>query len=154
MNQTLECSALRVDRGGRRILHDINFRMALDECVSLVGPNGSGKTTLIRALLGLLVPAAGRVRWGGVDVRRIAPRQRARWAAYVPQRLDASPALTVTDVVATGRFAHSSGLRPLSPADQAAVAAAMGACGVSPLAEQSFDTLSGGERQKIGRAHV
>lgn len=145
----LECAGVCVDRGGRRILHDVSLRLAPHECVSLVGPNGSGKTTLLKTLLGLMTPTVGHVRLGGREMHQMTPRRRARWAAYVPQRLDANPALAVADVVATGRFPHGHALRPLSAADHCAVERAMDACGVTALAERAFDTLSGGERQKV-----
>ncbi len=145
----LECAGVSVERGGRRILHDVNLRLVPHECVSLVGPNGSGKTTLVRTLLGLVPPTVGHVRLDGEDTHRIAPHRRARWAAYVPQRLDASPVLTVVDVVTTGRFPHGHPLRPLSAADQSAVGRAMDTCGVTALADRAFNTLSGGERQKV-----
>ncbi len=36
--------------------------------VGLLGPNGAGKSTMIKALLGFLAPAAGRMRVLGLDV--------------------------------------------------------------------------------------
>ena len=148
-NAVLECAGVSVERGGRRILHDINLRLAPHECVSLVGPNGSGKTTLVRTLLGLGRPTVGHVRLDGEDTYRIAARRRARWAAYVPQRLDANPMLTVAEVVATGRFPHGHSLRPLLTTDRSVVTRVMEVCGVTALADRVFSTLSGGERQKV-----
>jgi len=144
----LSCEHLSVRRGPRLAVQDSTLTLRAGECVSIVGPNGSGKTTLLLALLGLLPPAAGTVRLDGRRLDQLTARQRGRFAAYVPQVLDRAPAFTVYDVVAGGRYPHVAAHRPLSAADHAAVRGALELCGLTPLAERSFDTLSGGERQK------
>jgi iron complex transport system ATP-binding protein len=144
----LECVALRVDRGAREVLHDVSFSISSGECVSLIGPNGSGKTTLMLAMLGLLPPAAGRVRLDGVRMHRLSARKRGRFASYVPQVVDRIPAFTVYDVVAGGRFPHVSPLQPLTDADRAAIDAALAQSGLSGLASRRINAVSAGERQK------
>jgi ABC-2 type transport system ATP-binding protein len=52
--------------------------------VGLLGPNGAGKSTLIKALLGLIVPAAGTVRVHGLDVGQSPAAIRAR-VGYMPE---------------------------------------------------------------------
>lgn len=44
----------------------------------LIGPNGSGKSTLLKAIAGAHFPTAGTIRFGGQDITRWAPYQRAR----------------------------------------------------------------------------
>ena len=51
--------------GGREVLHDVRFTIRPGEFVGLIGSNGAGKTTLLRVILGLLPPAAGKVRVNG-----------------------------------------------------------------------------------------
>lgn len=144
----LVCAHLHLRRGGRDVVQDVNFTLAGDECASLVGPNGSGKTSLLLALLGLLPPTSGTVRLDGVDVGRLAPRARARYAAYVPQSLERVPAFRVAEVVAGGRYAHAGAWRPLAARDHAVIDQALARCGLTSCADQPFDTVSGGERQK------
>lgn len=144
----LECRDLDVRRGGRRIVAGVNLQLSAGNCVSIVGPNGSGKTTLMLALLGLLKPAAGYVRFNGRDWRQLSARERGRLVAYVPQVLGPAPAFRVAEIVAGGRFPHVPTVRRLSAADQAAVQSALDRCGLAALADRRFDTLSGGERQK------
>jgi peptide/nickel transport system ATP-binding protein len=56
--------------GGRSVvaLDDVSIAVARGETLGLVGPSGSGKSTLARILLRLVVPDAGRIDFGGVDL--------------------------------------------------------------------------------------
>lgn len=144
----LAATGLVVRRGGRTVLDGVSLTIAAGDCVSIVGPNGSGKTTLLLTLLGLLAPAEGTVCLNGGDLRRLATRARGRFAGYVPQLQEAAPAFRVYDVVAGGRYPYTAGLGRLTPADRAAIGRALDRCGLGPLADRRFDTLSGGERQK------
>ncbi|MCI0431071.1 MAG: hypothetical protein L0210_11075 [Rhodospirillales bacterium] len=49
-----------------------------------VAPGRRGKTTLARLLVGVLRPQLGQVRLDGVQVTRLAPRDRAKAIGYVP----------------------------------------------------------------------
>ena len=40
------------------------------ESIAVIGPNGAGKSTLLKCLVGLVRPAAGRVRWFGEATTR------------------------------------------------------------------------------------
>ena len=53
----LELRDLRVEIGGRTLIHDLSLFLTEGERIGIVGPNGSGKTTLLKTLLGELKPA-------------------------------------------------------------------------------------------------
>ena len=144
----LACVGLSVRRAGRLVVYDVSLALRSNECLSLVGPNGSGKTTLMLALLGLLPPASGTVALDGQSIQQYSARARGRFAAYVPQNLEQTPALRVYDVVAGGRFPHVGAVQPLAATDHAAIRDALARCGLAELAERPFNALSGGERQK------
>lgn len=59
--------------GGLVAVNQVNFQVARDEIVALIGPNGSGKTTLLRCILGILKPDSGKVRFKGEDITRHRP---------------------------------------------------------------------------------
>ena len=61
---------VRLDRGGRTVLHDIALVVPRGGVTAVLGPSGSGKSTLLAALTGELVPAAGRVEIFGEPVPR------------------------------------------------------------------------------------
>jgi heme exporter protein A len=52
-------------RGGRRLFADLDLDVGPGEAVVVSGPNGSGKSSLLRALAGLLPPAAGTIERPG-----------------------------------------------------------------------------------------
>ena len=145
----LTCRQLAVQRGPRRVLHDISLEIGPADCLTLIGPNGSGKTTLMLALLGLLPPVAGSVRVGTRALRSLPARTRGRLLSYVPQVVERLPGFRVYDVIAAGRFPHVPPLQALHGEDLDAVQAALDACGLGPLAERPINALSGGERQKV-----
>ena len=76
----LTCSAVRVVRGRRSVLRDVELALRAGELVQLAGANGSGKTSLLRVLAGTARERAGRVD-------RCAP------CAYVPEKVGLAPSL-------------------------------------------------------------
>lgn len=55
-------------------IHEISFSINKGETIALVGENGSGKSTLIRLLAGLYTPNIGSVTIGGLDSKKIHPK--------------------------------------------------------------------------------
>lgn len=71
--------------GSHPVLRGVTLQIRPGERVALVGPSGSGKSTVAQLLLRFHDPDAGRVTWGGVDVRRFRPRDLRRLFGVVPQ---------------------------------------------------------------------
>ena len=63
----LSGQGLTLDRGGRRVLADLDFVATSGEALVVTGPNGAGKSTLLRLIAGLLRPVAGRLVLDGGD---------------------------------------------------------------------------------------
>jgi len=63
-------TGLRLERGGRPVLRDINLDVPTGSVLAILGPSGSGKSTLLSALTGELAPAAGHVEVLGQAVPR------------------------------------------------------------------------------------
>ena len=144
-------SNLRVSYGGINAVKGIDFAVGAGELVTLIGANGAGKTTTLRALTGLVRPAAGRVRYNGADITALPSHQLVRRGiALVPEGRGVFAQLTVDENLAMGAYARS---------DEAAISADRDRVFTlfPRLAErrrQTAGTLSGGEQQMlaIGRA--
>lgn len=67
----LEARDLEATRGDRTLFSGVGFSLAPGGLLRVTGANGRGKTTLLRALCGLLLPAAGEVRWKGQNIRAL-----------------------------------------------------------------------------------
>jgi iron complex transport system ATP-binding protein len=114
---------------------------------ALIGPNGAGKTSALRALAGL-VPFEGEVRIGDQDARRLGRRALARLVAFVPQKPETPPELTVAEYVLLGRTPHISYLGGEGRSDREAAARALGRLDLEELAQRRLGSLSGGELQR------
>lgn len=68
---TLQADQLACARGNTPLFAGLDFEIRPGEALWLTGPNGSGKTSLLRLLCGLAEPAAGTVRWHGINVRQL-----------------------------------------------------------------------------------
>ena len=80
--------------GDFRAVDDVTFSVARGEIFGLLGPNGAGKSTTFRMLCGLLPPTSGEARVLGIDLRRSAPRARAR-IGYMSQKFSLYGVLNV-----------------------------------------------------------
>ena len=132
----------------RPAVDDVSLDAAPGAVTAVVGPNGSGKSTLVRALLGLAPVAHGRITLGGLEVKGLGARERARVVAVVPQREEPAFPLTVHEFVALGRHAHQSPWGT-SAGDEATVARALARAGAETLAARDIGELSGGEWQRV-----
>jgi ABC-type uncharacterized transport system ATPase subunit len=74
----LEVRNLRKAFGGVRAINRVDLRLLSGELRCIIGPNGAGKSTLFKVLMGMILPDAGTVQFGGVDITHAQPYQRAR----------------------------------------------------------------------------
>ena len=134
---------------GTQIVSGVSLTVGAGEMVGIVGPNGSGKSTLLRAIYRALRPAAGAVRVDGADVWRLSARESAQRTAVVVQESGSDFTLKVADVVAMGRNPHKRPLDRDTAEDHQICVRALARTGVTALAGRDFDTLSGGEKQRV-----
>ncbi len=131
----------------RRAVDEVNLRIDRDEIYGLVGPSGAGKTTLIRLICGLTRPTAGTACLLGHPI----PSERRAIEAnvgYMPQEHAVYRDLSVAENLRFfGRIYGMSGR-----AVRAAAHPLLDLMGMTSLAHQRADRLSGGEKQRLSLA--
>ncbi|GAA5194824.1 metal ABC transporter ATP-binding protein [Rugosimonospora acidiphila] len=145
----VEVADASVVMGGRTVWSTVSASVAPGEFVAILGPNGVGKSTLLKACLGLIPLASGRVRLLGR-----APGGANAEVGYLPQRrsFDASLRVRGLDVVRLGLDGDRWGL-PLpgrrSREAAATVARLVELVGAGAYAHRPVGQLSGGEQQRL-----
>ncbi len=131
------------------VLNGVNLSFSSGQFVCILGANGSGKTTLLRCLMGRLIPKVGVVRLDGSEVRKFASRELAKLMAYVPQQPGSALAMSVAEIVLTGRLAHGGLLGLAGRKDMDIAIAAMRMTETLEFKDRLLGELSGGEAQRV-----
>ncbi len=141
----------RRGRGPARAVDDVDLAIGRGEILALIGESGCGKSTLARALVGLVPPTGGQVRYAGADLRSSAAalKEHRRHVQLVLQDPAGAlnPRQNVFDAVAEGPRLH--GMR----ADLTSrVHDALARAGLRPpeqfIARYPHE-LSGGQQQRV-----
>lgn len=142
----LQVDQLAVNYDKTAVLWDINFTIPMQHLVGIIGPNGAGKSTLLKALLGLLKPLSGTVRFFGEPLPKV--RQKV---AYVPQRssVDWDFPITAFDLVLMGRYGKLGMLKWVSKEDRKAAHEALKIVEMDGFADRQIGQLSGGQQQRL-----
>ncbi len=143
--RTLAARGLRVDRGGRAIVQDIDFDLAAGEALLVLGRNGAGKSTLLRALAGLLPLHDGDIVFsgGGGDA------QLTEQAHYIGHSDGLKLALTALDNLEFwGLMLASSKARGLSPRE------ALQKVGLARIGDFPVAYLSAGQKRRVALARL
>lgn len=133
----------------KKILNDVSITIPQGAIVSLLGANGVGKSTLMKILLGLLSPSRGKVMLQGKPLQSYSIKERAKQIAYVPQSTKIVFSFSALDIVLMGRIAFESWFQKASQEDRTLAYQAMHKLGIEHLAEQDYQTLSGGQKQLV-----
>jgi iron complex transport system ATP-binding protein len=133
--------------GKSSFIAGFNLQIPAGRVTGIIGPNGCGKSTLIKLADGLLVPQQGEILIEGEPTLGFKGRERARRLAVLTQA-GRTPAMTVENLVACGRYPHQDHRGSLNDAEKVLVAEAMRRCGVEQFRGYDIRFLSGGERQR------
>ncbi|MEW9534268.1 ABC transporter ATP-binding protein [Microbispora sp. NPDC049125] len=142
--------------GATAVVHDVTLAVG-EGGVGLIGESGSGKTTLARALLGLLRPRSGSLRYGSRDLASLDRRGRAEFRRAVqPVFQDGSealdPRMTAEASITEALTTHH---RMTRDERRARVGTLLGDVGLDPvLAGRRPHQMSGGQRQRVAIARA
>jgi iron complex transport system ATP-binding protein len=131
------------------VLQHVSAELGRGQILGILGPNGSGKTTLLRLLSGTRLPTSGDVLLDETPLRRFSRRALAQRIAVVPQETQLAFDYTVMEMVLMGRHPHLGLFQIEGPADIEIARDALRATGTADLETRQFNTLSGGEKQRV-----
>ena len=142
----LQVEQLECRYGKVAAVHDLTIDVRRGELVVLIGANGAGKTTTLKAISGLMTPAAGRILFEGADFTGASARRMlALGMAHCPEGRRVFPYMTVRENLQMGCYLRS---------DQDGIEQDMTRLFerfpiLHERSEQAAGTLSGGEQQML-----
>jgi branched-chain amino acid transport system ATP-binding protein len=99
----LSLEGLFVRYGEIEALRGLSLSIESGEVVTLLGANGAGKSTTLRAISGLMAPAAGEVLFDGKSIAGMKPEAIVRLGiAHVPEGRRLFPGLTARENIVLG----------------------------------------------------
>ncbi|PSQ91406.1 MAG: ABC transporter, partial [Proteobacteria bacterium SW_6_67_9] len=150
----LAAQGLDVRIGARPICHGLDLVIEPGQVWAVLGPNGAGKTTLLHTLAGLRAPASGVLSLSGDRLAALAPRIAAQRVGLLLQHeSDPFPA-TVIETALIGRHPHLGLWQWEGASDHAVASEALAQMELAGFEHRGIDTLSGGERRRVGLATV
>jgi iron complex transport system ATP-binding protein len=133
----------------RPVVNNVSVVIPRGGIVGILGPNGSGKTTLLRLLAGLQEPWSGHVELDGQELRTLGRAAVAQRMAVVPQETQLAFDYTVLEMAVMGRYPHLTTFEVEGPDDLDLARQALHATGTLHLESRLYNTLSGGEKQRV-----
>lgn len=145
----IQTNDIQVAFGSKAILHDISLDIRDKEFVGIIGPNGSGKSTFLKCLYRVLQPNGGKIFFDGTELSSLSHRDTALKMAVVAQHSTVNFDFSVLEMVLMGRSPYK-GLLDRDQLDDYEIARhALAQVGLSDFESRNFNTLSGGEQQRV-----
>ncbi len=106
----LEVRGLKISYGGINAVKGIDFDVGKGELVALIGCNGAGKSTTLKALVGLVPPDSGSIKYADSEIAGLPSYQLVhRGLALVPEGRGIFPRLTVEENLEMGAYIRKDG---------------------------------------------
>jgi iron complex transport system ATP-binding protein len=144
----LQTELLEVAYGDKSIVKDLTIEIPKGKITALVGANGSGKSTILKTMARVMKPKNGMVLLDGKSIHKQSTKAVAKQLAILPQNPVAPEGLTVSELVAYGRYPHQKGFGTLTPYDKEVIAWSIEVTGMAHFEQRAVDQLSGGQRQR------
>jgi len=151
MSEGLILKDAAVRFGAREVLKGFTLApLKPGEVTVLAGPNGAGKSTLLKGIA-RLAPVAGEMVLDGEALSSMPAPQRARKIGFMPQTLPSAASLSVLECVIAALRAGGAHHGPDAAEKAMAVLTRLG---ISHLALEALEKLSGGQRQMVSLAQA
>lgn len=145
-DDVLSIQHLHVSYRGVKAVAELTMSVPAGQMTCIVGPNGSGKSTTIKAALGLVEPAHGKIRFFGQGVDKVRHR-----IAYVPQRstTDWDFPINVFDTVLIGTYPKLRTFQRPGAVEREIARRALLRVHMQDFADRQIADLSGGQQQRV-----
>jgi branched-chain amino acid transport system ATP-binding protein len=142
----LRVQSLEAGYGDVQVLWGVSLEVAQGAVTTLLGANGAGKTTTLRAVMGSIAPARGRIEFAGEDVTRLPPHAKAeRGLVLVPEGRQLFADMSVEENLEMGAFSARARLRFAERMEQVYALFPR----LKERRRQKAGTFSGGEQQML-----
>ena len=139
---------LKLNRGGKTVLRDINLEVATGELLVIIGPSGSGKSSLLRCINRLNDIASGSILLDGQSIHDMPVTELRRKVGMIFQKTAAFEG-SVAENIAFGAALHDRTISRAQILDlmrQVSLEA--------QLSDQAASALSGGQEQRLAIARA
>lgn len=140
---------IKVSIGQKDILKGIDIDVNNKEFVGIIGPNGSGKSTFLKCLYRVLKPSSGIIKLNDINMINISAKESAKKMSVVAQHNYYDFDFKVEDIVLMGRSPHKKMMERDCKRDYEIVNEALEKVSMIDCKDRSFNTLSGGEQQRV-----
>lgn len=138
--------------GRKNILNEVSFQLPSGEMLAVIGANGAGKSTLLKLLCREMNAASGNILFNEKDINLYAIKELAQLRSVLTQHNTVSLLFTVKELVLMGRYPYFE--HHPSDHDLQVINEVMQETGITHLASRDYNTLSGGEQQRVQLARV
>lgn len=146
----LEVNALNAAYGRAQVLYNVDLHLDAGEVAVLLGRNGAGKSTTLKAIMALLRPLSGAVRFEGQRIDGLEPYEIARRGlGYVPEDRRIFTGLTVAENLEVGRQPPRPGAPQWTPEKIYALFP-----NLAGMQHRIAASISGGEQQMLSVART
>ncbi|WP_118196394.1 heme ABC transporter ATP-binding protein [Albibacterium indicum] len=148
----IEVKNIHYSVGTKKLLNDISFDVQQGELLAVIGANGAGKSTLMKLLCKEMKSDSGDILIHGKPISTYKLSELAKFRSVLAQSNTISVSFMVNELVMMGRYPHFDN-QPTSK-DYEIVRAVMDETGIAEFAQRDYNTLSGGEQQRVQLARV
>ena len=150
----LDAKNVSVSIAGKPIVRNLSIEVPDRKFSALLGANGSGKTTLLRSIYRTQKMDSGIVRLDDEDITHFSGKKLARNMAVMGQFNQINFDYTVLDIALMGRYPFHSLLEQERERDYEMALEALDKVGMKSYRDRNFQSLSGGEKQRVVLARL